>query len=78
MPTSHSRVRGVHVQWAVMADKRKVVLLKACYDMLRKCDSSHYVQNVMEETVYYDGADCDGRCLMEDIATELGLTGRER
>lgn len=52
---------------------RKSVLLKACYDMLKKCRDSHYTLSVMEETVHYDDADCDGSCLMDDIATELGL-----
>ena len=52
---------------------RKVVLLKAAYDMLKKQADSHYVINVMETTVFYDDADCDGSCLLNDIADELGL-----
>ena len=52
---------------------RKTVLLKACYDMLKKCDESHFVTSPMETTVHYDDADCDGFCLMEDIAHELGI-----
>ena len=52
---------------------RKDVLLKACYDMLQKCEESPYVISPMETTVYYDEADCDGACLMEDIAIELGI-----
>ena len=52
---------------------RKTILLKACYDMLRACDDSPYVSSPFEHTVRYDDADCDGFCLMEDIAHELGI-----
>jgi len=52
---------------------RKVVLLKAAYDLLCKCDNSRYVLNVLERTAFYDGTDCDGACLMADIAEELGI-----
>ena len=52
---------------------RKVVLLRAAYDMLKKCNDSHVVISPMETTVFYDEADCDGSCLMEDIANELGI-----
>ncbi|MCK9542092.1 MAG: hypothetical protein M0R03_08690 [Novosphingobium sp.] len=52
---------------------RKDVLLKATYDLLKKCNESCYVLNVLEQTTKYDGADCDGFCLMEDIADELGI-----
>ena len=30
-------------------------------------DNSLYVLNLLAETVYYDDAECDGNCLMEDI-----------
>ena len=52
---------------------RKIILLKAAYDLLKRQDESHYVLNLLEETTYYDGADCDGNCLMEDIAFELEI-----
>jgi hypothetical protein len=44
---------------------RKDILLKAAYDYLQQCDNSYLVQ--------YDGTDCDGSCLMEDIAIELEI-----
>lgn len=50
---------------------RKLVLLKACLDLLQKQEDTIFVLNILEETVQYDGADCDGYCLMEDIKTEL-------
>lgn len=54
-------------------EDRKAVLLKACYDMLTKARDSHYVLDVMRMTVKYDDADCDGFCLLDDIAHELGI-----
>jgi hypothetical protein len=29
----------------------------------------------METTVFYDGADCDGNCLLDDIEDELDIEG---
>jgi hypothetical protein len=52
---------------------RKTVLLKACRDMLIKCRDSQYVLTPMETTVFYDDADCDGYCLLEDIEAELNV-----
>ena len=52
---------------------RKTVLLRAAYDLLKKQDKSGYVLNLLAETYFYDGTDCDGYCLMEDIAHELEI-----
>ena len=52
---------------------RKDILLQATYDLLKKQENSHYVLNLLSETVFYDEADCDGSCLMDDIAMELGI-----
>lgn len=52
---------------------RKTVLLKACYDMLKKCEQSRVIISPLNTTVFYDDAECDGYCLMEDIDIELGL-----
>ena len=52
---------------------RKIILLRACYDILKKCRDSHFVLSPMEITVFYDDADCDGACLMDDIAIELDI-----
>jgi hypothetical protein len=52
---------------------RKAVLLKATYDLLKKCENSHFVLDVLSTTVKYDGADCDGYCLKGDIAEELRI-----
>jgi hypothetical protein len=52
---------------------RRAILLRAAYDMLKKQADSRYVISPFETTVFYDDAECDGHCLMEDIAVELGI-----
>lgn len=47
--------------------KRARYLLEVSYDLLRKQEESFYVLNILSETIFYDGAECDGYCLMEDI-----------
>lgn len=54
---------------------RKITLLKAAYDLLKKCDEVGYVRDALCTTIYYDGTDCDGACLMEDIKCELDCNG---
>lgn len=54
-----------------MSEDRKVVLLRACRQLLARCERSPYVLNVLTETVQYDGADCDGYCLLQDIRDVL-------
>lgn len=53
--------------------KRYETLLKAAYELLKKQEESGYTLDLLSETVFYDGADCDVYCLMEDIAIELDL-----
>jgi hypothetical protein len=52
-------------------EDRAVTLLQATLELLQKCDNSHYVLNVLAETVRYDDAECDGSCLMDDIKEYL-------
>ena len=47
--------------------KRSKTLLKATYELLKKQESNSYVLNLLSETIYYDEAECDGSCLMDDI-----------
>jgi len=54
-------------------EDRKITLLKACRDLLRKQNDSSYVLNLLSETVFYDDVDCDGYCLLEDIEMELKM-----
>jgi len=47
--------------------RRALYLLDATYRLLENQVESRYVLNILETTVDYDDADCDGNCLMEDI-----------
>lgn len=47
--------------------ERAKTLLKATKELLEKQDNSYYVLNLLEETVFYDEAECDGYCLKDDI-----------
>lgn len=49
-------------------ENRKDVLLRACYKYLQANAGC-----LNEVSVTYDGADCDGLCLKDDIAIELGI-----
>lgn len=51
--------------------ERAKVYLKATSDLLQKQNESHYVLNLLETTVFYDEADCDGYCLKDEIDTFL-------
>lgn len=57
----------------MMEEDRAKILLKAAHALLKKQDESGYVLNLLSETVFYDEADCDGHCLMEDIENFLDL-----
>ena len=52
---------------ALYFEMRARELFKAVIDLLSKQRDSDVVLNMLEETVYYDDAECDGYCLMEDI-----------
>lgn len=47
--------------------ERAKILLKAARNLLYKQKKAYFVLNLLEETVHYDGADCDGSCLIDDI-----------
>ncbi len=55
-------------------EDRKITLLKACRELLKKQERSKYVLNLLTETVFYDEVDCDGYCLLDDIVAELEIT----
>ncbi len=52
---------------------RKDILLKAAFELLQKQKHAFYLLDLLGETVFYDNAECDGNCLMEDIASELKI-----
>ena len=63
----HVRQRQPPVRWV----PSEVTLLKAAWMLLNKQKDSFYVLNLLTETVFYDGADCDGYCLSDDILDYL-------
>jgi hypothetical protein len=54
---------------------RENILLRAAYDFLKKVEIEH--GDALGETVFYDQADCDGYCLMVDIASQLDIEHEE-
>ena len=56
-----------------MDEERAKILLKAAYDLLHKQTESFYVLNLLTETAVWDDAECDGYCLMEEIAELLNI-----
>ena len=54
-----------------MTENRSTTLLKAVLEILNKCDDGPYVKDFFENTAFYDGTDCDGYCLMDDIKNYL-------
>ena len=52
---------------------RKDILLRAAWDLLKRSTDDHFVRDATSIVTRYDDANCDGYCLMEDIANELEL-----
>lgn len=46
---------------------RAIVLLKATYEMLKQQEESPIVLNILEQTAVWDGVECDGHCLKDEI-----------
>lgn len=58
--------------------QRARVLLKATHDLLKAAERNPYVEDVLSMLVYYDEANCDGYCLMEDIENYFDEFDAER
>ena len=56
---------------ALYFEMRAIELFKAVIELLSKQKEADVVLNMLTETVYYDEAECDGYCLMEDICNLL-------
>jgi len=50
---------------------RKIELLNAVFCALSKAQEGHYVTDILDTVYEYDGTECDGYCLADDIADEL-------
>lgn len=50
-------------------------LLKATKKLFERQNDSYYVLNLLEEEVMYDGVECDGYCLLDDIRYLLEEVG---
>jgi hypothetical protein len=55
----------------MIEERREITLLKAVLEILGKADSGPNVEDIFSLIAAYDGTDCDGRCLMEDIKDYL-------
>ena len=56
---------------------RRKVLLRAAFDFLKELDKT-LALDALSLSVFYDGTECDGVCLMEDIAHELKIEEVEK
>ena len=54
-----------------MIEDRAITLLRAAEQLLEAQNSSGVVLNLLTETVFYDGTNCDGYCLLNDISVYL-------
>jgi len=50
---------------------RANILLRAVLDIAKKCDDGS--RDFLCETAFYDDADCDGYCLIQDIKDYLDI-----
>jgi uncharacterized membrane protein (DUF485 family) len=53
--------------------KDAIVLLRAVLEIMTKAKESPYIEDVLSLTAFYDGVECDGGCLMQDIKDYLGV-----
>lgn len=47
--------------------ERAILLLRKVVELFDKQDETIYVLNILEQMVTYDGVECDGYCLKDDI-----------
>lgn len=70
MKVTYNNSNNINPEYSTI-ESRKTYLLKACFNLLHKQIDSHYVLDMLTETVEYDGVECDGYCLLQDIADTL-------
>lgn len=52
-------------------------LLLACKQLMDILENSPYILNAFEQEVHYDGSDCDGHCLYNDIKDYFEYEGKK-
>ncbi|HHZ97439.1 MAG TPA: hypothetical protein EYN67_18295 [Flavobacteriales bacterium] len=55
----------------IHGNDRLLILARAAYQLLKKQDESSYVLNLLGESTVWDGVECDGYCLMEELKSQL-------
>lgn len=58
--------------------ERAILLLSKVLELLDRQDESIYVLNLLEQLVFYDGVECDGYCLKDDIECLLSVLRGEQ
>jgi archaellum biogenesis ATPase FlaH len=56
-----------HIEEVFKLEKREIHLLKAVVSLLSQQERSSYIIDMLSALVVYDGAECDGSCLLDDI-----------
>lgn len=51
--------------------ERALILLKAMRDLMKKSDETPFVTDIFQLTAVWDGAECDGGCLYEELTDLL-------
>lgn len=59
-------------EYMIIDAERMITLLKATAEYLKNVRESTY-SDALTVTTFYDEADCDGYCLLDDIQAELEL-----
>ena len=55
-------------------DDRSLTLLRACLDLLNQYKESPYELEILSKTIEYDGSECDGYCLIDDLEDYIFIT----
>ena len=55
-------------------EDRSLTLLRACLDLLNQYKESPYAFKILGKTIEYDGSECDGYCLIDDLEDYILMT----
>ena len=71
-PLSKHMVTAIELIQLKKENARQKLLLEKVSELFKKSNDSHYVIDVLSETIFYDNTECDGHCLWNDIKDVLG------